>query len=279
MKLCSDALARHLAGEVTSLATLWRLTRADGTVMGFTDHDRDLEYDGAAFKAATGFTPTSVASAAGMAVDNLDIQSVLDSADITEDDLLAGLYDHASVEILLVNHQDPGMGGLVLRKGRLGEVKSTGQGFVAELRGMTDAFARSIGQLYSPTCRADLGDGRCRVDLGALTVTGSVTAATSRREFADSARSEADGWFDLGLLRWSSGANAGAGMEVRAYRAGQFSLFLPMPREVAAGDTYSVARGCDRRFQTCRDTFDNVLNFQGEPHVPGLDYLVESAGR
>ena len=35
---------------------------------------------------------------------------------------------------------------------------------------------------------------------------------------------------------------------------------------------------CDKRFATCRDTFDNALNFQGFPDVPGDDFLAVYAG-
>lgn len=279
MRGCSEALSAHLGQEVTSLATLWRLSRRDGVVMTFTDHDRDIVFDGRVYQARSGFTPTSVVSAAGLAADNLDIQSVLDSADISEDDLLAGVYDGATVEILMVNHADPAMDVLHLRKGVIGEVRLSGQGFVAELRGLTAALSQTIGQLYSPSCRADLGDDRCRVGLGAYTVTGTVGSVIDRRSFVDAGRGEADGWFANGLLRWTSGGNAGAEMEVRGFASGRFQLMLPMPREIALGDGYRVQAGCDKRFATCRDRFANQSNFQGEPHVPGTDYLFEAAGR
>lgn len=280
MKACSTALKGHLDGEVTTLATLWRLVRRDGAVMAFTDHDRDIIHDGLTYKAATGFTPTSVVSVAGLSVDSLDIQSVLDSAEITEDDLMAGVYDGATVEIFMVNHADPAMGVLFARKGVIGEVTLTGQGFVAELRGLTGALSQTIGQLYSPICRADIGDDRCRVGLTAYTVDGSVAVVLGRRAFGDPARTEPQDWFAQGLLTWLSGANAGMAMEVKGFGAGgAFELFLPMPRDVVVGDRYRVHAGCDRRFITCRGKFANAVNFQGEPHIPGIDYLVEAAGR
>lgn len=279
MKECSDALASHLAGEVTRLATLWKLTRRDEVVMGFTDHDRDLVVDGVTYRAASGFTPTSVASSSGLAVDNLDIQSVLDSDDIGDSDLRSGVYDYATIEVMLVDHGAPEAGTLFLRKGTLGEVKLSGQTFVAELRGMAQAFANQIGQLYSPTCRADLGDARCGIDLTGITVAGTVGHVSSRRSFHDPARGEADGWFRYGLLTWTSGANAGSSMEVRWFRAGTFELFLPMPKPVAAGDLYSVQAGCDKLFATCRDKFANAKAFRGEPHVPGNDFLAAPADR
>ena len=46
MKSVSTALAAHLAGEVITLATCWRIARADGEVFRFTNHDRDLPGEG-----------------------------------------------------------------------------------------------------------------------------------------------------------------------------------------------------------------------------------------
>lgn len=279
MKPCTEALRAHLAGEVTRLASLWRIERRDGAVLGFTDHDRDLAHGGLTYRAASGFTPTAVASSAGLAVDNLEIRSVLDSDDIAEADLMAGLYDGAVVEVCMVDHAAPDAGRLFVRKGVLGEVRTGDHGFVAEVRGLADAFAHGMGQVYSPTCRAELGDGRCRLDPRPFTVAGEVGAAESRRAFTDAARGEAEGWFRHGVLTWTSGANAGLAMEVASFSGGRFGLFLPMPRDVAPGDRYTVHAGCDKLFGTCRTRFGNAVNFQGEPHVPGLDYLIEPAGR
>lgn len=280
MKTCLPELAAHLAGEATTLATLWRLTRRDGVVMGFTDHDVDLICDGITHRAASGFTPTALATRADLSVDGLEIQGLLDADDITEEDLLAGVYDGATVDVMLVNHADPGMGTLYLRRGVIGEVQVTDVGFTAELRGMMEGFSRQVGQLYSPTCRASLGDSRCRVDLTAYTVEGAVSSAADRRSFTDSGRAEAAGHFMHGLLTWTGGANAGAAMEVKSFGAGgQFALFLPMRHDIAPGDGYRVSAGCDKTFATCRDRFDNAINFRGEPHVPGLDFVIEPAGR
>jgi uncharacterized phage protein (TIGR02218 family) len=106
MKNISEDLKNHLAGEVTTLATCWKLKRKDGEILGFTDHDKDLVVSGVSYKAATGFTPTAVQSHVGLAVDNLDVEGMLDSASITEADLMAGLYDFAEVEVFMVNYED-----------------------------------------------------------------------------------------------------------------------------------------------------------------------------
>src|SRR5271170_5481060 len=197
MKTISDALAAHIAGEVTTLATCWKLTRRDTTVFGFTDHDQDITFDSVTYVAATGFTPSAIQTTGSLAVDNLDVDGMLSSGSITEADILAGLYDFAEIEIFQVNYADLTQGSLYLRRGWLGEVTFYKQQFVAEVRGLTQSLSQTMGQLYSASCRATLGDSRCKINMatGGNTVTGSVTAVVSNIQFTDSARSEATNSF------------------------------------------------------------------------------------
>lgn len=283
MKQISSALAAHLAGEVTTLATCWKMTRRDSVVLGFTDHDRNIDFGGITYKAATGFTPSAIQNSGSLSVDNLEVEGMLASGSITEADILAGRYDFAEIEIFQVNYADLAQGSLKLRRGWLGEVSYHKQQFVAEVRGLTQALAQTMGELYSASCRTTLGDSRCKVDMTANTVTGSVTTSLSNQQFIDSARSEASGIFCFGTLTFTGGANTGLSMEVKEYiciagTGGQVTLALPMPYAIADGDTYSLTKGCDKTIATCFGRFNNVVNFRGEPLVPGLDRMLETAG-
>lgn len=171
MKTASAGLDAHTQGESTTLATCWKVKRTDGMVQGFTEHDRDLSIDlgdgdgAVTYKAATGYTRTAITTSADLKADNLEVDGVLDSAGISEADLDAGLYDHAEVKIFLVNHAELSQGVIKLRKGFLGEVTQRGEMFVAELQGLMGVLAQELSELYTPDCRADLGDGRCKVRL------------------------------------------------------------------------------------------------------------------
>ena len=283
MKTISPQLAAHLAGEVTTLATCWKLTRRDAVVLGFTDHDRDIVHDATSYKAATGFSPSAVENSASLRVDNLDVEGMLSSESITEEDILAGRYDFAEIDIFQLNYADISQGIIKLRRGWLGEVSLTRTSFVAEVRGLTQLLAQDIGEYFSPSCRAALGDLRCKVSMPAHTVTGSVTSATGRGKFSDAGRSEASALFSGGKITFTSGANHGLSMEVKEYiyssgNGGSISLALPMPYAIAPGDSYSLQKGCDKISATCHARFSNIANFRGEPHVPGLDRMMETAG-
>jgi uncharacterized phage protein (TIGR02218 family) len=95
--------------------------------------------------------------------------------------------------------------------------------------------------------------------------------------FSDSSKTQPNGYFSGGIIRFSSGANNGQSIEIREFSGGRFSLFLPLPNSIVVGDTYTVIAGCDKMFDTCIARFNNALNFRGEPHVPGTDKLLETS--
>lgn len=274
MKALSANLKTHMAGALTTLATLWKITRTDATVFGFTDHDADITYDGVTYAAASGFSASAIRTSARLDVDNMEVEGMLSADTITDADLLAGLWDYAAFIIMRVNYADLTMGHEVLRAGTLGNVKTGRQHYTCELRGMMQPLQQSIGRIYTPACDADLGDTRCDVVLATYTVTGTVTAVASQSAFTDSVRAEAADYFNYGLLTFTSGANAGYSMEVKDFGSGAFTLQQAMPEPIAIGDAYSVYAGCDKLLATCVSKFSNVANFRGFPHVPGIDRMV-----
>ena len=282
MKLLPPDLQTHLDTGATTLAWCWRLTRRDGTVLGFTDHDRDLAFDATTFAAATGFTATEIKDAVGLSVDNLEVESALSSASLNEDDLAAGLFDDAAIEIWRVNWQDTGE-RVLMRTGSIGEVRRADSAFTAEVRGLAHYLQQPKGRLFQYACDADLGDARCTVDLTnpAFRGTGAVTTASSLRLFAASGLgSYAGDWFTRGLLTFTSGANAGRAQEVRRHIAGSpvtLELWQPFAHAIEPGDTFFVTAGCDKQFATCKAKFANGVNFRGFPHMPGNDFVAAVA--
>ncbi len=190
MKSVSTALKDHLAGETMSLATLWKVTRKDGQVFGFTTHDEDIVYDGVTYAASTGYTPSAIETKSDMSVGNMQITAFLDSDAITDNDIRANLYDDADVEIRVVNWADLTMGDLKLSKGSLGVISMSNGLLTAELRGLTQRLQQVVGNTYGPTCRAELfSDGitigvgdhyLCRLNRGDYVQNGTVASCPDR---------------------------------------------------------------------------------------------------
>jgi uncharacterized phage protein (TIGR02218 family) len=279
MRAIPSALQAKLDSGVTTLCRCWLITRSDGVTQGFTDHDQDIVLGNTACRAGSGLTGSETTQKLGLAVDTSELAGALADDSLNEADLAAGRYDGAGVELWLTDWSEPGL-RVLLAKGTLGEVRRQGPAFTAEIRGLSERLGQQSGRLYTATCAADLGDARCTISLAdpAFHGSGTVAGLSSTSTFtASGLESFDDGWFKAGKLIFTGGANTGLSVEVKSHRKAAsvtLDLWQPMAEPIVAGDTFTVTAGCDKRFQTCHDRFNNVLNFRGFPHVPGNDFVI-----
>lgn len=271
----TSTLEAHLAGEVTSLCHCWRLTRRDGVVLGFTDHDRSLEFAGTSFSPQTGLTSTEARSAHGFGMDTADVEGALSSLGITEVDIVDGLYDGAEVETFLVNWREPGQNMLV-RAATIAELRRADNAFVATLEGPGRGLDIVRGRYVRRGCDAELGDSRCKVNADAFSRARVVENVTAHNALYTSGMADLpSGWFEHGLLTWTSGVRTGVQERVRSdARDGgraHITLWSELGSSIEAGDAFTIMAGCDKSFSSCRAKFANELNYRGFPHLPGND--------
>jgi len=279
VKTQTVALAAHRAIGTTTLAYCWRVTRLDAQVFAFTSHDANIVFEGVTYQAAPGFTPSAITSGSDLSVTNLEIVGPISTATVQEDDVIAGRWDGAAVEVFEVNYKDLSMGRMLISSGTLGNVATGQTQFQAEQRGIEQQLQQPVGRVFAPTCDATLGDARCGVNLPALQVSGTVTAVASTRAFTAAALTQASDYFGAGVVTWLTGANAALRMEVQTFASGVFGLALRMPYDITVGDTFTVVPGCrKRRTEDCKNKFVNVINFRGFPDVPGNNKVLGSAG-
>jgi hypothetical protein len=162
MRAVPPDLAARIDSGAASLCDVWILTRADGLVLGFTDHDRDLVVDGALCRAATGWSAGAHETAAGFAPGLSAALGALDDSAVSAADIEAGHYDGASVACLRVDWSQPSL-RVALWSARIARLRREGQAFTAELEGPLAALDRVAGRTFGRLCDAALGDGRCGV--------------------------------------------------------------------------------------------------------------------
>jgi uncharacterized phage protein (TIGR02218 family) len=275
-----SALNLHLQTGATTVARAWSITRRDGLQLGFTDHDLPLTFDGLSFLPETGMTARALTQSSGLAVDNSEALGVLSDARISEADINAGLYDGAEVTTWLVNWQDVAA-RKILFKGHVGEIRRSGIGFEAELRGLTEALNQPQGRVFQSQCAAVLGHAACGVDLTdpVFISQRAIEVITDRQRLQWSNFSGYDmGWFTAGRLQVLDGAGKSLSAWIKAdyEQAGVrvIDLWEPLRAEVQVGDQVLLQAGCDKTSATCAGKFKNIVNFQGFPFIPGEDWLI-----
>lgn len=274
--------AARLAGELTNVVFCWRVARTDGVTLGFTTHDRPLVIGGVRYASEPGMSPSAIAASDAAEADTMEIAGALTADAITAADLAAGRYDGASVRLFMVDWTDPDGAALLLARGTLGEVRrklsGAGGSFTADLSGPLAGLEATAIEAYSPECRAELGDARCRVAMAGRSERGVVASASGAARFALAAVPAGGPDLVLGRCRVLSGPSAGFDRRIAAVSGADIDLADPLPAALAPGDRVELRQGCDKRLATCAGRFANAANFRGEPHVPGADLLTRFPG-
>lgn len=278
MRTLPETMRAALESGCTTHCRCWSVRRTDDAVLGFTDHDRPITFDGVTFEASTGLNAEAVESSTGLSVDSHAVTGALSSDAITDADIERGFYDGAEVTLWLVDWEEPAS-RLLLSRGLVGEIRRGRGAFEAEVVGLSEPLNQPYGRAYLHSCDRRLGDAKCGVDLaqGAFRGSAVVEAVPGPQRFAVSGlEGFARGWFDRGPVEWTTGANAGVEGHVKTHLAPAGSatveLWLSPPMPVQPGDAFTVTTGCDKRRETCKAKFSNLMNFRGFPDMPGDDW-------
>jgi len=257
-------------------AVLVKITRKDGQIYGYTDHDLPLTVDSQLYVPAPGIKRTSLTTTTDDRVSNQEFASAW--VDAPEEDLLAGLFDDAVVETMLCSWDHPEYGTFTVDKGSLGVIQWTADGFRGDVQSHMRQLTRNIAFTYTASCRHQLFStfgphklGACTINKASYTFPGAVSVvSTDKLIFEVSGLTQADGFCSAGTITWSTGANVGVVSPVKKHTVGAVTtieLFLPTPYSIEVGDNFDITAGCDKTFATCKNKFNNVVNFGGFPHI------------
>lgn len=291
----NTSIQAHLDEAGTTLCWLLKITGVDGTVLGVTSLERDVDYDDGAgvvtYQAAIGVQPGSMEASSDLSVDNSEgLMLLADAGAFTKERIEAGALDYGKYIVYRVNWADLSQGHYIPPNGvgTVGIVKRVdGVSATIELRALSQSLKQNYGELYSLTCRAVFGSGAdqgscafagsCGFDAESLWQNHSVAsvgAEVDRIFTADSAptvngpNSPPPLPFVPGLIQWLTGNNAGHTSEVESVNGAVITLRFGTAWDIEATDTFKIRPDCDKTQESCINLYDNFLNFRGEPLIP-----------
>lgn len=278
MKSASSGLINLLnSGQQLLMADLYTFTLADGTVYRCTTCDIDLTVGGNLFT-STGpaIKRSNTKTVLGVEVDGLKI-TVASSASVLIEGVpilqafVKGLFDGAIVQlgrVFMPTWGDTSLGAVNLFTGRISDI-ICGQ-IEAEVTVKSDLELLNImmpRNIYQPGCIHTLYDAGCTLNKASFGVNGSVVGVgTTTTVWCN--LTQASGYFSLGTITFTGGANNGISRTVKVYSLGVFTLMFPLGVVPAPGDTFTAYPGCDKQQSTCQTKFNNVANFRGFPYIP-----------
>lgn len=272
-----DDLVAELSNNPTTLCKLFSVTPLVGTAIYFTDADQDIVVGDITYHASHSFQPSAIENSIGGSNSNLTLTVLFGDGDgeISYADAQMGFYQGAVVTVSLASYANIAAGVGLITAGKVGQFALPSKLYgTMSITGNTGKMDRTLTEVYQPTCRANFGDSRCTIDLMAHSHLFTVDSAAddSMTFVSDTGSRGADGFYNLGTITWSGGANEGFAQEVTySLATGEVGLFYPPPFAIQAADAGRIYQGCALTLAACT-AYDNVPNFRGEPYVPGDDY-------
>ena len=291
MKAGAAGINAHiLLGQTTTTRLLNVQRLSDGALYGFTNLDQDLVFASVLYVSTTSFNPFNLNQKDTAEASSTELTGAFDSV-ITRADVIAGLWDNATFQLLLVNYKNLAGGAIILTTGSFGEFEPSEFGFKVALHGLAYPLTFIGGETCQPTCRVDFCSAKCApggflddgTDINSLLQTATVFATDGSRLIDVTGLIDTGKPFDGGLVTFLAGSPAGFNTDLSAEIL--HLDFATSPPGVAIitlrpwtqigpiqiGDTLAVFPACDKTMQTCASVWANGRNFQGEPHVPGPD--------
>jgi uncharacterized phage protein (TIGR02218 family) len=256
--------------DLNTVATFWRIYRRDGTALAFTSHDRDLAFGGMRHLAAPGMIPAAIRLTADLANDSAEVQGALSHAAIREDDLAAGLFDEAAIEIGAVDWSS--LEHHTLYTGRMGRIEDDRVRFAAELRSNKSLLDEDLVPRTSPTCRAEFCGPGCGLAAARYTSWRMLAAVDLDGNRVRLEGTNGEAHVD-GRLRFMGGPQTGIAYGIIDAAEGWLVLDRPLVEGTPPGTRVELREGCDHTVATCAARFGNAANFRGEPFLPGNDLL------
>ncbi len=256
--------------ELETAATYWRIWRRDGIALGFTSHDRTLTFGGMSHRAAPGMVPAAIRTTAELSEDSAGVEGALSHDSIRSEDLAAGLFDEAAIEVGIVDWE--AREAHALYTGTLGPIEDDGRGFSATLLSPKSQLERDLVPRTSPTCRAAFCGPGC--NLSAARFTSRAAVVDVDLDFNRVRFDAIDTALHVdGRARFLGGPQTGIAFGIVGVQDGWLTLDRPLAEGLQAGTRAEVQEGCDRTITTCAERFDNAANFRAEPFLPGNDLL------
>lgn len=138
--------------------------------------------------------------------------------------------------------------------------------------------------LWQTGCFHEVYDSGCALLKANFTSSGAITSVGDSAHFVTNL-SQVSGYFKLGVLTFTSGANSGVSGPVNSFTqssGGAFAMRFPFPALLSNGDTFAVYPGCDKQQATCSNAstsvgapFNNLPHFSGQPYIPVPETILD----
>jgi len=249
------------------LSELFEFTLKDGTILRYTTYGQPITYLTNVYTNAP-LTRTPHTQDSDLSVGQTRVLFPRVSPWLDPTKLLNRYLDNAGIKITWIDRTDHNNSRVVF-VGDSGNVNYNQLTCEVVFKNLLNLFHKKIPRRrYTEGCGHTMYDDDCKLIRALFEVTGSAEAGSTKGIINDSTRAEADNYFDLGIIEFTSGLNNGVKRWVKRYTVGVIELFIDLIFTPQVGDTYKIVPHCKKTYTSCKVDYSNELNYGGFQDIP-----------
>jgi len=264
-------------------ADLLTITLSGGSVLRYHSSDvLTITYGGNTYTRGPRFGTTGVKSKVGVQNDEMSLTLFVDANDLVSGVpwltfVTGGGLDGSTFQVDRVISKNTDfaaasqVGGYTRFLGRFAGTSDLGgtEVIIAISSRLELLQANVPTEVYQTGCRFRVYDAGCGLTRATFSSSGTVSTGATTSAM-NTNLTQADGYFDLGVVTFTSGVNNGLTRTIKTFlhASGAITFVNPLPAAPANTDTFTIVPGCDGLLATCTSKFSNSLRFGGEPFIP-----------
>lgn len=269
------------------MCDLFTITTRFNEVLRYTSADCDVISGGNTFSSKGPLIKRGMTKVVlGLQVDSLDMAIYADSTHLLNGapfiaSAMSGALDGASIKLerAFLNAWDwpasTAVGSIIQFVGRVSDVDGTRTSLKITVKSDLELLNVKMPRVvFEPSCSRTLYDSGCGASRAAATITGrQIHGASTKTVLSLNLPEGASNTFDLGVIEFTSGANAGIARTVRTSSENAVRVAFPFPNTPAIGDTFKITKGCRKTMADCQNKHNNIIRFRGFPFVPAPETI------
>ena len=270
MKNISNNLKELLNKDYIKLAKCFTITLQTGEIIGLTEHSQDLQINNTTYYSSNGFEHNNSDFTSNLSNSISEIIGLIDNNTININDIITGKFDNAKIEIFYIDTNDENFEKIHITTGNITSININDGKITFSINNILNVLDKTIGDIYSPLCRAQFCDQKCLLNINDYTFTSKITHVKSDTEFLYDISSigvKDKNYFKYGIVIFTSGKNINQSMEIKQSFDNDIILNTKLNYSLTVGDTFKIIVGCDKTISSCINKFNNAINFRGEPHI------------
>lgn len=270
MKNLSNNIKQLLEHNYLKLVKCFKITLKNGDIVGLTEHSQDLIIENIIYNSSYGFESNDSNFTTDLSNNSSEIVGLIDNKDIQINDILSGKFDNAKIEIFYIHLDDKNFEKIHVTTGNITSVNINGEKVNFVIDNVLNVLDKTIGDIYSPLCRAQFCGNKCSLNINDYTFTSKITHIVSDTEFLYDISIigiKDKNYFKYGTITFIDGKNINQSIEIKQSFDNSIVLNTKLNHPITVGDMFKIVVGCDKTISNCIHKFNNAINFRGEPHI------------